>query len=413
MAAQTVSASVKECVRSSSHPVTSGAAEAIMKLPKFCRALTPPTSVAGLAACATPQPEVPANCMKKRALAMAAIATVVDGVCDDERTCCGEGEADHSEGAVDAHEVFFFACEPVGQKAAAEDSTRGHEKGHGCGPAAAFKREVARCLEVSGKPGDIEPVGVVDAAEAEHHPPHRTLPQEQAPRKHGGGWAFVNAVFGGRAFAVERNPEDGDGEARRAEEDEHASPADVQHEDRQQRRSEREAQRGRDVERRGGAASAAMAEPLTNTAYACGIERSFADAEENAQEQKHLQAVHEAGEHLCGGPDGEGGAHHPPRTDAVEQADEWKLREAVGERKDGEQKPHLRGAEVHLRADGGVGDGERGAVEEVDQACGEEQRKRGGLVPQKAARCSALLHRGTLSAGRGISRVERLESQTE
>ena len=97
------------------------------------------------------------------------------------------------------------------------------------------------------------------------------------------------------------------------------------------------------------------------------------------------EAADEAGEHLCGGPEEEPGAENGAGSGAVEEADEGELGESVGERKGGEEPAHLGGAEVHFGADGGVGDGEGGPVEEVDQAGEEEQTEGDGLMSAQGA----------------------------
>ena len=76
MAPQTQSAIWKEWVRSSRRPVTIGASEASIKLPKFCRADAAGTFSRGAMAWTRPQPEVPANCRQKRAALTSATAPI-------------------------------------------------------------------------------------------------------------------------------------------------------------------------------------------------------------------------------------------------------------------------------------------------------------------------------------------------
>lgn len=134
-----------------------------------------------------------------------------------------------------------------------------------------------------------------------------------------------------------------------------------------------------------GAGARGGGEPLARAADACRIERSFACAEEDAQDDEEREGADEAGEHLRRGPEDEASAENLAGAGAIEQADERELRDAVGEGERGEEPAHLRGVEMHLGADGGVGDGERGAVEEVDHAREEEQRERDGLVAAQGA----------------------------
>ncbi len=199
---------------------------------------------------------------------------------------------------------------------------------------------------------------------------------------------------------MEGDPGGGHDETGGTEKDEHDAPAGAQHDPGEDGRRDGEADGLRGAHDGGGAAACGGAEPLARGADAGWVERGLADAEEDAEEKEGWERAHEAGEHLRGGPEGESGAEDEARADAVEKTDERELREAVGEGEGGEQPSHLRGVEVHLGADGGVGDGERGAIEKVDDAGEEEQRQRDCLVTAQAAGSGSVDHEPLLDFGR-------------
>ncbi len=173
----------------------------------------------------------------------------------------------------------------------------------------------------------------------------------------------------------------------------------AEHEAGQSGRGEGQADVLRHAHEGGGAAPDDGGEPFANAADAGGIEGGFADAEHDAQCEEGGKAANEAGEQLRGGPEGEAGAEHGARAQAVEHADEGKLREAVGEGEGAEQEADLGGAEMHLGTDGGVGDGEGRAVKKIDDAGKEEQREGDGLVAAQGA-----------GFGRGLHAVARLRA---
>jgi len=279
---------------------------------------------------------------------------------DDDRAGGGEGHAGDKEGAVDGVERKVAADEAVGKKAAPEHAGGAEEEGDGGDPAGAGEREMTGDLEVAGDPGGVEPVGVVDAAEAEHHAPDGASAEEMRPgRAGGGGGGAVRLAMNGLvAGAIEREPGGGESETSGTEKDEHRSPADAEDEDRKDGRGDGEADGLGGAHEGGGAGAGGGWEPFADGLDAGGVERGLPDAEQNAEGEEWLETGDEAGEQLGGGPESKAGAEHGSGAGAGEKGDERELREAVGEGEGGEEPADLGAAEMKVGADGGVGDGE-------------------------------------------------------
>ena len=79
------------------------------------------------------------------------------------------------------------------------------------------------------------------------------------------------------------------------------------------------------------------------------LDASFADPEANAQQNKMRERIDHPGQGLHRGPENQPGAQHNPWSQAIQQNTGGQLREAVGERKGGEQHPKLGGAKAQVR----------------------------------------------------------------
>ena len=86
----------------------------------------------------------------------------------------------------DADLAAFDRChaafdQPVGD-VAIDQHTGGTKQERNCGhKSGTFQIEVIRCLQVARQPGQIQPRGIIDAAEAEHHSPHGFVFKQAAP----------------------------------------------------------------------------------------------------------------------------------------------------------------------------------------------------------------------------------------
>src|SRR3982074_2636941 len=126
------------------------------------------------------------------------------------------------------------------------------------------------CLQISGKPRGVEPVGVVDTTKAQHHSPDGPLSKQRPPGVVlGCGGLYVTLAKGGVASgAMECDPCCGDNQARDTEGNEQSSPTDGQHQPREKGGCDREAERLRHAHNSGSASAGVGRKPLAHAAYA-------------------------------------------------------------------------------------------------------------------------------------------------
>ncbi|SSM34648.1 Uncharacterised protein [Klebsiella pneumoniae] len=91
------------------------------------------------------------------------------------------------------------------------------------------------------------------------------------------------------------------------------------------------------------------------------------------------ERIDHPGQGLHCGPENQPGAQHNPWPQAIQQNTGGQLREAVGERKGGEQHPELGGAKAQVGAYRLPGDAQRRAVKKVDDT-GDKQQRQGDLL---------------------------------
>ncbi len=104
----------------------------------------------------------------------------------------------------------------------------------------------------------------------------------------------VLALGGGEGdlggIAVNAPPHEGEHDAGGADDEEHPAPAQAEHEERKQRDGDEVAEGRGGLQKAGGEAALANAEPIAHHAGSAGEERSFADAEREARGDEDAEA---------------------------------------------------------------------------------------------------------------------------
>jgi hypothetical protein len=117
--------------------------------------------------------------------------------------------------------------------------------------------------------------------------------------------------------------------------------------------------------------------------------RRFADAEQDAGAEELAEILHQPAQELREGPQAETHGQKQARPQAVDHGAGRQLRECIGPQKGGEQIPHLRDRQTKLFPDQGIGDGQRRAVDVIDDA-GNDQQSESDTLNRFKTRCRKL-----------------------
>ena len=217
-------------------------------------------------------------------------------------------------------------------------------------------------MQVARQPGQIQPGGIVDAAEAQHHSPHGFVFKQAAPFGKAQRVAAnvdasgikVGLLIGGEGdilpVAIEHIPADSDEDPQHADGNEHPAPAHHQHHRGKDRRADRDANRRGGVKEAHRAAALFNIKPVVDHLDAARVHRRFADPHADTHQHELGKAMHHPGDRLEQRPEKHAQPQHDARAFTVQQRPAGELGDAVGQRENGQQCADFGGAEPQLFA---------------------------------------------------------------
>ena len=161
-------------------------------------------------------------------------------------------------------------------------------------------------MQVTRKPGQIQPRSVVDATESEHHSPHCAVTEQAAPfgkteRISAGidATCIEISLFNGSQFyvlavAIEHIPANGEKNPQHTNGNKHPTPAHHQHHRRQNRWAYGNANGRSCVEEAHRASALFDVEPVVNDFYATWVHRRFTNPHTDTHQHELRKAVHHA-----------------------------------------------------------------------------------------------------------------------